>query len=429
MIFLTTAEKLKSTRKYLKMKQEDLTDENITRGLISMIEIGKREMSNNVALKLVEKFKKRAKELDIILEIDTNFFLRSPSEDAELYCLKKFNENIKDTDIIKILEIADKFELLNIKAIAYSELGEYHFNNKNYDEAFFNYNNSIDILKNIKHNEKIPYLYLKIGLCKAMLLNYAEALSFFNLSEQYAKTYNDKIILKRTMYNSAKCYVELNKVDTALKNIEIFLTLCNKKEDFISYINANILKANCYESMENFNVAIDIYSAILNENIDSNNPSLGYIYNNLGLAYLNKNDFSNSLKYFNKAEEFRLNVDLEKLPHTLIEKSGVFIRQGLYTHAIELIESGINLANSNADYEYLIKGNYELIRIYEIINDYSNLKKVCLNIITLLAKLNKTTELISIYIKLTIIYLDENNIEESKKYLLMLQKINKSVAF
>ncbi|CUU50895.1 helix-turn-helix domain-containing protein [Clostridium beijerinckii] len=423
MKFLNSAQKLKSTRKYLKMKQEDLVDEKITRGLISMIEIGKRELTNNVASKLIEKFKKRAQELNIILEIDIDFLLRTPNEDAELYCLKKLREVNKDTDIYEILEIANKFNLLNIKAIAYSELGEYNFNNKNYNEAFFSYNNSIDIFKNIKPNDKIPYLYLKIGLCKAILLNYTEALSFFNLSEQYSKIYNDKITLKRAIYNSAKCNVVLNKVETALKNIEIFLTLCNKTEDFTSYINANILKANCYEAIMDFNTAIAIYKYLLNEIIDPNNSSLGYIYNNLGLAYLNKNDFNNSLKYFNKAENFRINIDPGNLSHTIIEKSDVFIKQGLYANAIKLIESGLKLADSNDDYEYLVKGNYKLIHIYGSINDYSNLKKVCLNIITLLTELNKSIELVSIYTKLAIIYLDENNIEEAKKYLLMSQKL------
>lgn len=429
MKFLTPGEKLKSTRKYLKMKQKDLVYENITRGLISMIEIEQRELSNNVASKLVEKFKERAKELDMLLEIDANFLLRSPSEDAELYCLKKFKEVTKENDIIEILEIANKFDLLAIKAIAYSELGDYHFNNKNYSEAFFDYNNSIDLFKNIKQNEKIPHLYLKIGLCKAILLNYAEALSFFNISEQYAKTYNDQTTLKRALYNSAKCYVALNNEETALKNIEMFLTLFNKHEEYTSYINANILKANCYEVMRNFNVAVNIYTDLLNENIDSSNPALGYIYNNLGLAYLNKDDFNNSLKYFNKAEQFRINIDSSNLSHTLIEKSDLFIKQGLYKDAIALIESGLKLAESYIDYEYLIKGNYKLIDIYETLNDSSNLKKICSNIIVLLNPLNKYSELISIYTKLSIIYLDENNVNEAKKYLLMSLKISENVAF
>lgn len=172
-----------------------------------------------------------------------------------------------------------------------------------------------------------------------------------------------------------------------------------------------------------FNTAIAIYKYLLNEIIDPNNSSLGYIYNNLGLAYLNKNDFNNSLKYFNKAENFRINIDPGNLSHTIIEKSDVFIKQGLYANAIKLIESGLKLADSNDDYEYLVKGNYKLIHIYGSINDYSNLKKVCLNIITLLTELNKSIELVSIYTKLAIIYLDENNIEEAKKYLLMSQKL------
>ena len=429
MNFLTPGEKIKSTRKYLKMKQEDLIDENITRGLISMIEIGKRDLSSSVASKIVEKFKKRAKELDILLEIDTGFLLRSPSEDAELYCLKKFKEVNADADILEIIEIGNKFDLSNIKAIAYSELGEHNYNNKNYDEAFFDYNTSIDIFKNIKQTEKIPYLYLKIGLCKARLLHYNEALSFFNLSEHYAKIYNDKAIMKLSIYNCAKCYVVLNKTEDALKNIEIFLNLCNKKEELTSYINANILKANCYEAIENFNTSIDIYTALLSENIDSNNSSLGYIYNNLGLAYLNINDFNSSLKFFNKSEKFRINIDKENLSHTLIEKSGVFIKQCLYNEAIELIESGLKLAESFGDYDSLIKGNYELIRIYKNLNDSSNLKKTYLNIANLLNTLNKYSELVSIYINLSIIYLDENNIEEAKKYLSMSQKNSENVAF
>jgi HTH-type transcriptional regulator, quorum sensing regulator NprR len=42
MKFLTPNEKIKETRKYLKMIQENLQDENVSRGLISMIETDER---------------------------------------------------------------------------------------------------------------------------------------------------------------------------------------------------------------------------------------------------------------------------------------------------------------------------------------------------------------------------------------------------
>ena len=150
MKFLTNAEKLKATRKHLKMKQEDLVDENLTRGLISMIEIGKREISNNVALKLYDKFEQKAKKLDIEFKIDRGFLLRSQSEDAELYCLDRLKETSKDKDIKEIIEIADKFNLLKVKAMAYGKLGEYYFNKKNYKESFINYDYAIEIFKGIK---------------------------------------------------------------------------------------------------------------------------------------------------------------------------------------------------------------------------------------------------------------------------------------
>jgi len=424
MNFLTNGQKLKATRKYLKMNQIDLTDENLTRGLISMIETGKREITNSVALKLIEKFKQRAKELDIKLKIDTGFLLRSSSEDAELYCFKKLEGKNSDNDIKEILEIANKFSLLNVKSLGFSSLGEQLFNEKNYDEAFFNYINAIDIFKNIKQNETIPYIYFKIGLCKAITLQYIDALSFFYLSQQYSIMYNDKKIEKRTTYDIAKCYMKLNKIDLALENITKFLTLCNKRDDYDKYIHANILKANCYEVQDKFNIAIDIYNSLLSENIDCSNPVLGYIYNNMGLAYLNKDEFKNSLEYFYKAEQIRIKIDPINLCHTIIEKSYVFVKQGFYSDAITLIKSGLNQAYSNMDYEYLIKGNYELIRIYEILNDVLNIKKIYLDIACYL-KITNEYELVSVYTKLSIICLDENNIEEARKYLLMSQKIHR----
>jgi tetratricopeptide (TPR) repeat protein len=430
MKFSTNGEKLKSTRKYLKMKQGDLVDENLTRGLISMIEIGKREISNKVASKLAQKFQQRAKELDIELKVDAAFLLRSPSEDAELYCLKKLkevdNDNDNDKDIKQVLEISDKFDLLKIKAMGYSSLGECYFNKKDYDEAFLNYNNAIDIFKNIKQSETIPYLYLNMALCKAMLLQYTEALSFFYLSERYSITYKDKVIEKRAKYNIVKCYIKLNKIDLALETIRKFLTSFRKEEDYEKYITINILKANCYEAKKEFNTAIDIYYSLLSENIDSDNPALGYIYNNLGLAYLNTDDFDKSLEYFNKAEQLRINSDPDNLCHTIIEKSGIFIKQGLYNEAIKLIEEGLTKACSIMDYQCLIKGNYELICIYELLNDTLNLKKTYLNMVHFLKVLNKYSELVSVYTKLSIIYLDENNIMEAKKYLLMSLEISRN---
>jgi len=86
MKFLTTGEKVKKLREQLNLTQEDLIAENVTRGLISMIETERRDISYKTAIRLAEKFNGKAEELNIILNIDEGYLMRSPSEDSEIYC-------------------------------------------------------------------------------------------------------------------------------------------------------------------------------------------------------------------------------------------------------------------------------------------------------------------------------------------------------
>lgn len=419
MKFLTPGEKIKETRKYLKMKQQDLQDKDLSRGLISMIEIGQRTLNKDIATKITIKFRQRAKELGIKLELDEQYLLRSPNEDAELYCLRKL-EGVTSHDIIQdILEITSKFNLLNIRAMAYSKLGDYYFNNADYEEAFITYNTSISIYKDINQNESVSYLYRQIGLCKAITLQYTDALSYFKISEQHALLYKDIKTRKLSLYSLAKCYKKLNKIDLALEHIDIFLSICDKDEDFTYYIYTNILKANCYEIYKEFDTVIDMYNSLINEFSDNKNHFLGYIYNNLGIAYLNKCNFDESAKYFEMAEKISNAVDKSILSQTLIEKSNLFVKQGFYNDAINSIQLGLIHAENHKNFEDLLKGNYMLADIYEQLNDNSNLKKVYLTIATLLNNLNNINDLISIYNKLSIIYLDENNILKAREYLLM----------
>ena len=422
MKFLTPSEKVKQTRKFLKIKQEDLQDKSVSRGLISMIEIGVRVLTKDVAIKLAQKFKLRANELGIKLEIDENFLLRSPSEDAELYCLKKLKDaNIND-NIEEIFEVACKFNLLKIKADYYSKKADSYLIKKEYDNAFTNYNDAISIYKDINQNEKIPHLALQIGLCKARSSKYDDALTYFYICERYSIMYNDTKTQQLVLYDMALCFKKINKIDLALESIEKYLLSSSKEDDM--YIYANILKANCYEAIKNYDVVIDIYSSLLTQLPKPKDPLLGYIYNNLGLVYLDKANFKISLKYFEMAQKIRNTIDSPNLCYTLIEKSELYFRQQLYTKAIKTIESGLKDAEFYKDYECLLKGNYKLESIYISMDDVSTLKKVYLKIVDLLKINNNIIELVFIYSKLSLVYLTENNIEEAKKYLLLIQKIN-----
>ncbi|MCB2299508.1 transcriptional regulator [Clostridium tagluense] len=418
MKFLTPSEKIKETRKFLKMKQEDLQDENVSRGLISMIETDQRSLAKNVAIKLAEKFKQKAKELDIKFEIDENFLLRSPAEDAELYCLKKLEGSIINEEII---EIACKFNLLEIKASFYSKKGDFYLARKDYDNAFINYNNSMSIYNDNKQHEIIPHLYFQMGICKARDYKYNDALSYFDICERYSVMYKDTKTQKLVLYDIALCYKKIDKFELALKTIQKYLLFSNKKDNF--YFYANFLKSNCYKAIGKYDIAIEIYNSLLAELPKPEDPLLGYIYNNLGVLYLDKADFKTSLECFERAEKIRNAVDKNNLCHTLIDKSKVFSSQHFYVEAIKIINLGLISAESYKDYEYLLKGNYSLLRIYESIDDISNLKKVYLVIADLLKDNNNFSELTLLYTKLSLIYLNENDIEKAKECLILSQKL------
>lgn len=73
--FITVGEKVKRLRKQLGMTQDDLQSENVTRGLISMIETGKREVTYSTAIKMVKKFNRRASELGFAMNVDADYLM------------------------------------------------------------------------------------------------------------------------------------------------------------------------------------------------------------------------------------------------------------------------------------------------------------------------------------------------------------------
>ncbi|MDF2883395.1 MAG: helix-turn-helix domain protein [Clostridiaceae bacterium] len=422
MDFLTPGQKVRCFRKQLKMSQEDLASNALTRPYISMIETGKRDLSRNVARILTAKFNERAKELKVDLSANFDFIMRTPYEDALKYCSEKLDNAVLENDLNEILEISVKFNLESIKAKTYYKLGNLYFDNHNYINAFDNYDMALDSYRNSGQHNMESFLYNCLGKCKINLLQYDEALIYYKRANYYSTIYGDTEILKLSTYNMALCYKKLDDIDMAIDYIDKCLSICNKYNDFKEYVCANILKANCYEFEENINDALSIYNSLTTQFSDRQDPLLGIIYNNLGLLHVKMNNYVRSIEYFNDAEKIRMKNDMLNLSHTIIEKSTVYINQGFYNEAITLIELGLDMASKNNDIQYLIRGKYLLVDIYNAINDNSKIEETYLSILKLLRNTEGNyNEILKVYNSLTILYLKENNLNKVKDCLLMSQ--------
>lgn len=424
MIFLTPGEKVKKLRKQLKMRQEDLASDNLSRPYLSMIEMGKRSLSDNVANILVQKFNKRAEELHIDLHIDADYIIRTPDEDALKYCLEELDNAESKDDLNEIIEISIQFNLEHIKANAYQRLGDMYFDNHDYISAFANYDIALDSCRTADKSDLEPYLYNRLGKCKFNLLQYNEALIYYKRANSYSTEHGNINIMKLSTYNMALCYKKLNDIKMALYYIDKCLSMFTEDSDFNEYIYANILKANCHEEKNNINDALLVYNNLIEKFPDKQDPLLGIIYNNLGSLYLKKDDYVISLGYFNKAQKIRMQGDKLNLSHTIIEKSTVFIRQGFYNEAITLIELGLEMCSNNNDTEYLLKGRYLLAEIYNSTNDYSKLEETYLSILDVLKDTkDKNNEILKVYNSLSILYLKHNDLDKVNNYLQMSQNI------
>lgn len=395
----------------------------MTRSYYSMLENGKRNLGFDAALKILEKFKKKAEQLQIDFDIDEKHLMMSPMEEAKQYCLDNLEENINKEKAIELINIAIRYNLEEVEAEIYKTLGDISYNNKTYTEAFLNYSLSVDIFKNTTNKKNIPYLYNRLGMCKFSVAECIDSVMYFNRSIYYSGIYNDELTGKYSIYNIAKCYIKLKKYNEAVEYFDIFISECNKSENAENYIYAQSMKANCLGEMGKIDNAILIYNELLQEILKISAPLKAYVYNNLGSLYLKKEELLESLNYFNKSQRIRSEVDTDNLSHTLIDKSEVYIKQKLYNEAIMIINLGIDMAKTYKDSEYLLKAYYLLVKIYTLNGDCDKVEENYNNILNILKDTKDNNNLLKVYMMLCESNFKTNNYKKAYEYLKLSQSI------
>lgn len=420
MIFLATGEKIRNLRKKYNMRQQELEDENITRAFISMIETGKRGLSKETAKHIATKINEKAESLGTPINIDEDYLMRTPAEDAQVYCLQKLNNEPTHDEIDVIIDIAIKYGLEQVEAQAYGIIGEYEFKAENYTKAFINYMISLDIYKNTNIKQPIAYIYNRLGLCKARQFEYVEAISFFGRACYYSTLIKDEANEKQGLYNIARSYRKLENYDKALEFVDIYIEKCDKDKEFEEYIYASLLKAKCFSLKKANDKALLVYNKLLEEFSNQEDELLWFLYKNMGEIYLGENNLEKSLDCFNKAEHIAEINDKKKLSLTSLQKARLFIKTGVLEEALRFANKGLKISIERNDFDAVIEAYYTLIDIYSVLKDFQGLKMSYIKLIDLFKnKDSHKDDIVKIYSKLALLYLEQNDIEMCKKYLNM----------
>lgn len=287
----------------------------------------------------------------------------------------------------------------------------------NYEGASIGYHKALHLSKILQNTKIEAYLYNKLGKCKMCSLDNLDALAYFNQSYNYSKIINDKNIIKNSLYNISLCYKKMGEYDKAIRYINDYFSNFIEEDDIEFFTNAVIVKSNCFIELHKYEEAINTYNKLLKKFHNPDFESLGYIYNNLGMIYLELNNIESSLHYFNKSQTIRAISNSKTLCNTLIEKSRVYIKIKIYEEAINLLNKGYELALQNKQNSYVIKSLCLFEDIYTKNNDDDKLENLYIKLIDFLKHINNNSELSKVYIKLANLYINQNKISCCKKIL------------
>lgn len=423
MQFLTGSEKIKNLRKKFKMTQDDFASENFTRGYLGLLENGRRNITEDAAKIITERFREKAKELGVDIEIDDRYFLRTIEEEAEKYCVDKLATDLTYEELEDIIKIGEQYNLQNAKAEAYKVVGDKNYYENRYLEAYKNFFYSLDSLTNSEDLKERCYLYNKLGACKYALLEYEEAVLYFSKAIINSEIIKETFIHSSALYNSALCYRRLSKFDEALEYIEAFLNHYDKSEGLQDYIYASAFRANCYEDKGEIDSAIKIYKELIL--MINNDKVLAYLYNNMGSLLVKNGNLSEALDYYNKSQQIRTKIDKKNLSHTLIEKASIYITKELYDEALLIVSLGLENAIEYNDYEYTLRAYEEMEKIYTKLKNMSKVKEVIKEMLVFLDKTDNKLMKISYYNKLQKLYFESKEYGEAYECQKKIQKILK----
>jgi tetratricopeptide (TPR) repeat protein len=423
--FLSPGQKLKYIRSQLGIKQIELEEIGVSRNYISMIESDKRNLNTSTLEKLVSFFENRVLELGIDFNIDKTKLALSKTDEARNYCNDRLSLKLNSKDIGEVISIGEEYSLVDILSKAYFEKGNLLYESNEFDKAIVYYYNTLETYSLLKDDLSKAHVYNKLGKCKLKTLCYDDALAYFfkcyfRIDEN---NNNNGELYESCIFNIALTYKKMGEFDNALLYINKLIKILYFQDNLNKYIDLMIVEANCYRGKKEFDIAIKLYNNIINLYEDQLGTSLGYIYNNLGLLYLEINKPNDSLIYFDKAINIRQNIDKATLSHSLIDKSKVYIKLNFNSEAILLLEEGISVAKEYQDKEFLLTGYMLIERIYENTQEYDKLENIYLRLISILEN-SDHDKIVNIYIKLSILYLNKKSLFKCKEYLLKAENIS-----
>lgn len=306
---LSPGDILKKIRKELGFKQHEIAGDDITRNLISLIENNRASLNRGNAEILVRNINNlcRMKGIDLELEFKDLFISGIYDAKSKAITYTEFLKDvirerkvIKESDINEISVFLSKWDLLPQNSLLFSLIGDYYRTLNKCNKAYFYYIKAFENVVKIKNdNSMLVSLCKKAVDCGFKLGRLSECLEFLDITEAHLPG-TDFENLSQIWFQKATIKLKLKDYDSAFKEIESIETHI-EGEDFLRYIDLEILKYTLYKETGNQRKAVDILKS-LKSKIPETDIDMNLLINSyfLDIYYPKKNipKLKIYLKYF-----------------------------------------------------------------------------------------------------------------------------------
>ncbi|SCY98390.1 helix-turn-helix domain-containing protein [Alkaliphilus peptidifermentans] len=382
MEILSPGRKIKMLRNKIGLRQDQLTDDKITRSLISMIENGKRSLNQKTALIIAEKLNLYYK--NIGKEITLEYLLEKEEQQAEkiindlIKTLQPFLLDKKDIDDLHVTDLFNKAislsndwkldcklaEVLNVR-------GVYNLEFENYNDALMDFFNSVEFYLKEKNYSKIVDLYIKIAKCYLMLDMTIQAVFFCDKAYAMADTYktskHDETLVI-AICNKIISFKRANKYDHSLKSINQLKGIRGVREDIMDW--ALYMEAASLLCLKNYDKSIKLLEKLLNKENRLNSKVRAFTFMKVACYYIEKGNRDSALSFLNDSKDIINNLKYDEKAEALLELSEEYFKLEEINKALDALDEGINLNGFYFKSEIFIDMNILYSRIYMSLQNY-----------------------------------------------------------
>ena len=431
---ISTGEKIKKLRLDIGLNQEDLTNDEITRSLISMIENNKRSLTYKtakiIANTLNQYYQNLGKEItpDYLLETETQQAERLIKEELEK--MQKLLDNpVPGSEVAveqgfnKMIQFSKEWKLNSMIAELLETRGRFYAGTYQYNKALKDYFVALELYLKESRYDNIISVYIAIGSSHFYLSLFEQALLYFIQAENIIQNHFNTIIdveykIGLVYYNKMLCYRKLKDLKAVLNELSRFKELDIKDENL--KLKVLIIEGNTYRDLSSFEKAKKIYDRILKHNSAPDNLSL--VYENYAELYYSQKEYVKSLEYINLAISHAYSVPPNYTVRMLLHTAKTLFALGVIDESIRYIKQGLLLSKKIAAKGLDLDLSIFLAKIYISTKEYDLAEKILIGKMKMAEQLSKES-LVILYSQLLLIYTELGNIERCKEIAVNLSNI------